>query len=173
MGLCVGSLDVKALYPSLAIDACAKIAHDRVLKSGIKFRDISKKWATVYLALNMKTHEIVRAELQHLIPTRRAKSGKPPTVLTIEVDQKNEKRNEEEREKGREETPGRWRWFSDPEKATEEETQRIMAKVVEVMIKACFESHMYKWGDTFRRQRSGGAIGLRATGALAKVTMDK
>ena len=121
MGLCVGSLDVKALYPSLAIDACAKIAHDRILKSGIEFRDISTKWATIYLALNMKTHEIVRADLQHLIPTRRAKSGKPPTVLTIEVDQKNRKRNEEQREKGQEETPGRWKWFSDPEKATLDE----------------------------------------------------
>ena len=48
-----------------------------------------------------------------------------------------------------------------------------MAKVVEIMINACFESHVYKWDNKIRRQKVGGAIGLRAMGALAKITMDQ
>ena len=47
-----------------------------------------------------------------------------------------------------------------------------MAKVVECMVNVCFESHIYRWNDTVKRQKKGGAIGLRATGSLAKVTMD-
>ena len=37
-GLCIGSLDVKALYPSLDVTTCARICHDRIIKSPIKLR---------------------------------------------------------------------------------------------------------------------------------------
>ena len=40
------------------------------------------------------------------------------------------------------------------------------------MIGACFNNHLYKWNSKILLQKKGGAIGLRATGALAKVTMD-
>ena len=52
------------------------------------------------------------------------------------------------------------------------EKKRLMANVLECMILACFENHIYKFGSEVRGQRAGGAIGLRATGSLAKVTMD-
>ena len=66
----------------------------------------------------------------------------------------------------------RWKWPSRKEKIRKEDSQRIVAKVIEVMINACFESHIYKWDNSIRRQKAGGAIGLRATGALANITMD-
>ena len=37
---------------------------------------------------------------------------------------------------------------------------------------ATFSNHFYKWKNAVRRQRKGGAIGLRATGSLARITMD-
>ena len=47
-----------------------------------------------------------------------------------------------------------------------------MAKVLEIMIETCFRNHIYKWDNQIRKQRNGGAIGLRATGSLSRVTMD-
>ena len=47
-----------------------------------------------------------------------------------------------------------------------------MAKVLEVMITTCFRTHIYRWNNEVRRQAKGGAIGLRATGSVARATMD-
>ena len=40
------------------------------------------------------------------------------------------------------------------------------------MVKTTFRTHHYKWRGEVRRQTKGGAIGLRATGSLARNTMD-
>ena len=48
-----------------------------------------------------------------------------------------------------------------------------MENVLEVMIAATFGCHVYKWGGKLYRQRKGGSIGLRLTGSISKVTMDK
>ena len=167
-GLCIGSLDVKALYPSLVIKHCAKITHDRIIRSGMKFDNVDLKWACIYIALNCQYHEVVRAGLHPFVPTRRTKSGRPPTVKTINVDEKNQKVKEKDQDWDKD----RWKWPK-VEQIRPEDSLRIMAKVVEVMINACFESHIYKWDITIRRQKVGGAIGGRATGALAKITMDQ
>ena len=58
-GICIGSLDVKALYPSLVISACAKICKEKFLESPAKFEDTDMKWASIYLALNMKGYQVI------------------------------------------------------------------------------------------------------------------
>ena len=40
-----------------------KIRHDRYLTSDLKLRDVDMKWATVYLALKIDSHEVVMAGL--------------------------------------------------------------------------------------------------------------
>ena len=91
-GLCIGSLDVKALYPSLAIEKCARICADRVMKSPIVFEDVDYHWASIYLALNMTREQVIREDLGMLVPRRRSNQGKDPTVLTIETDEKVDKK---------------------------------------------------------------------------------
>ena len=59
-GLCVGSLDVKALYPSLVIKECAKLCREVFLESPVELEDIDPRWAAIYVALNLKPHEIIR-----------------------------------------------------------------------------------------------------------------
>ena len=85
--------------------------------------------------------------------------GQPPTVRTVYTDE--------------DETSDRWQWHRRPNQYTEEDKREIMAKVLECMIGATFRNHYYKWNNQLRRQAKGGAIGLRATGSLAKTTMDK
>ena len=55
---------------------------------------------------------------------------------------------------------------------TEQEKRRILGKVVEVAVKTTFHTHFYQWGGKIYRQKKGGAIGLRATGTVAKVAME-
>ena len=50
-GLVVGSLDASALYPSLLIKKCTKVAAQRVAKSGIRFEGFNLEWACIYVAL--------------------------------------------------------------------------------------------------------------------------
>ena len=50
--------------------------------------DVSVRWATIYLSLNMEPHEIMRAGLQELVPKCTNKGGRPHSVLTITEDEK-------------------------------------------------------------------------------------
>ena len=55
---------------------------------------------------------------------------------------------------------------------TEEERREVVATVVGIATKVLFSNHLYTFGNKVYRQRSGGAIGLRATCAIARVTMN-
>ena len=54
----------------------------------------------------------------------------------------------------------------------EEERREIIATVVSIAVKELFSNHLYTFGDKTYRQTRGGAIGLRATCAIARVTMN-
>ena len=156
-GLCVGSLDVKALYPSLDINRCAQIIKERIQGTLMEFDGIDYTWASKYIALNMSRIEVIREDLQTLVPKKIAKTGSKPTVLTVDMDESKE----------------RWKFYKDPGKFNKEEKKRVMGKVCEILVKVTFGHHFYKWGDTVRRQASGGSIGLRGTGSVARTTMDR
>ena len=98
-GMCVGSLDVVALYQSLVIETCARICAEQLVKSQIKFEEIDLNWATIYCALNMAPEDVIREGLADLIPRRLTKGNKPPTDLTVETDL----------------VKNRWRWYKPPQ----------------------------------------------------------
>ena len=153
--LMVLSLDANALYPSLDIDRTSRIVAKRVVNSEIRFDEVNYKWAATYVALNMERLEVTRRGLHRVVPRKRATGGKDPTILTIGVDQKKE----------------RWKWNKMPDQYTPLEKRKIMEVVVEILIKATFDNHFYKWGQEIYRQLEGGAIGLRATGSVARAIM--
>ena len=55
--------------------------------------------------------------------------------------------------------------------ATEAEIKVLFSLALEVAVKACMENHTYSLSTDWRRQIGGGAIGLKLTGAIAKVFM--
>ena len=59
MGICVGSLDVKALYLSLVIKECAKIAKEKVIRSKLVVEEIDNKWALIYRALTNTRDQVI------------------------------------------------------------------------------------------------------------------
>ena len=46
-GFVVGSLDANALYPSLDVPSCCKIASQKVMESEVKFSDFDVEWAAI------------------------------------------------------------------------------------------------------------------------------
>ena len=59
-GLCVGSLDAEALYPSLDIEIGAELCKEKIIQSEMEFEGVDMRWATVYCALNMTQAQINR-----------------------------------------------------------------------------------------------------------------
>ena len=54
---------------------------------------------------------------------------------------------------------------------TEAEERLLIATVVEIGVKTVFRTHLYQFGGKIYHQQCGGPIGLRATGAIARVVM--
>ena len=48
----------------------------------------------------------------------------------------------------------------------------VLATIVEIMILTTFGNHFYRWEGENRQQMDGAAMGVRASGALARITMD-
>ena len=56
---------------------------------------------------------------------------------------------------------------------TPQERRDVVAKVVEIVIKAVMGNHVYTFAGKLYKQTKGGAIGLRLTGILARIRMDR
>ena len=91
----------------------------------------------------------------NIVPSRRCRTGPRPQVDNVSST-----------------SPESWKWHRDPSKYTMEDERRILGKLVEVAVRTTFETHFYQWGGKVFRQRRGGAIGLKATGSVAKVAME-
>ena len=87
-GIFLGSLDAKALYPSINTKHAAGLVANHVMETGLAFDGVDMRWATTYVALNMTQAEINRKGLQDVIPTKRARTGKRPTILTYYKEEK-------------------------------------------------------------------------------------
>ena len=48
-----------------------------------------------------------------------------------------------------------------------------MGKVIEILIKVVMRNHSYKFKNKTYKQRKGGAIGLRITGSVCRIVMDR
>ena len=56
---------------------------------------------------------------------------------------------------------------------TREERKKMVGKMLEVAIKATFKNHVYLYRNPLFRQAKGGVIGLRLTGVVARIVMDR
>ena len=64
------------------------------------------------------------------------------------------------------------KWYKPPEFYTNEEKSRVMAKVLQIMITTTFRTHHYKFNNKIYKQKTGGPMGLKATGYVRRVTTD-
>ena len=111
-----------------------------------------------YIALNWDGDKCRTSSLRRILPVRRARTGVRPGLrgagpLGPEVHDQEQ-------------------WKFPDVVITEEERREVIATVVAIAVKELFSNHLYTFGNKIYRQSSGGAIGLRATCAIARVTMN-
>ena len=88
----VGSLDVKALYPSLDQEGSARAVANFVKESPTEVKGIDWRSAQVFVASNMDEFELKREGLTSLVPRRCKKFGPRPGKTTHELGAKKYRR---------------------------------------------------------------------------------
>ena len=59
------------------------------------------------------------------------------------------------------------------ERAHKDEQRSLIAKTIEIAIRETFRNHCYRFDGQLYRQTRGGAIGLRLTGIVCRLVMDR
>ena len=151
--LCLIGNDVKALFPSIKSKNTGRIIREAVEKTTMEFEGFDQQKALAYIVMNRELTSDLE-ELEHLLPTR--KSGRTTKLKLSAID-----KNWNPQEKFE---------FKNIE-ITNQENKKIIARVVEIAVRALFENHAYRFGNEYFHQKEGGSIGDRWTGAAAEVVM--
>ena len=159
----LGSLDVKALYPSLDVDFTSKIVGEMFYKSGVNVASVNHKELGLYLALNMSPAELREKGLLDYCPERKSQPGKKPKGRKPNMTGCATDENEEKRFKP----------WKDPanKEPSEDIKKKMLAEGITIAVKVVMSNHLYIFNKEVRRQSKGGPIGLALTGDVANVFM--
>ena len=152
----IGSMDVKALYPSIDIDFAVEKCVEMVIKSDTKFEKVNAEELGLYLSLTISVEERRKLGIEKYC-ARRKRRGKNPTITGCGV-----KENEIER----------WECWLKPEcTPNDEEMKKMVAEALGVAMKTILKNHIFRFKEEIRKQSSGGAIGVKAAGDIASLFM--
>ena len=149
--------DAVALYPSLLKKTTAMIVRKEAMDSEIKWQGINYLEAARYVAINLEPWEVRSLGLERIVPRRRFRKGCKPGLTG--------------RENMSKYVEDEIRWEFPNLEATEQEKRILVAVCLEIGVRAVFDLHTYQFGGKLYLQSDGGPIGLRLTGACAKVVM--
>ena len=155
-GTVIGSLDVKALYPSLDLDHTIEIAAEEFRRSDVEIEGVNNEELGLYLSLN-RSEEYLRNKGVDVYCPKRKRRGPPPKITGSGVKTKKEERYEP------------WvRATQEPDK----DKQRVMiTEAIKIVMEVLMKNHIYEFKEELRKQKEGGAIGIDLTGELAKIYM--
>ena len=154
----IGSMDVKALYPSLDIEHSSKIIEKLIIESHVDF-DCDVQFMALHIAATNTQLEIDNYGLSDVIHTRKHKNGPRPLIISKSVTGTKLEREQ-------------WdSWILPVRTPTIQETKLMLAIVISQAVKLVMKSHVYTNSDVIRQQMFGGAIGIRATCEVAKLVM--
>ena len=129
-----------------------------MLETEIKFKNIDFKEAIRYIALNWTEKECRTSNIWKLLPWRSKKQGVRPGMTgegSLGPDQ------------GKKD---QWK-FPNLGRFTELEKKMVLAHVMRIAVLTMFRTHIYSFENRYFLQQAGGPIGLRATCAVARITM--
>ena len=152
----IGSMDVKALYPSIDIDFATEKCVEMLTKSSTSFENVNTDELGLYLALTVDQDELERTDLGKYSATRK-RTGKRPTITACGTKEKEEERWDP--------------WIKPKEKPEGEELKRTVAYALGVAMKTVLKNHIFRFKDEIRKQTNGGAIGVKAAGDIASLFM--
>ena len=147
------SMDVKSLYPSIK-KAVAKKAIEDILKN-TDLDILNTNWweAVKFVFVTVSQQEISDKGLSEVIPSRAKKAPR----LNIDCLQNNE--------------DDEIKWRRAPRLPSDNEKRTILALVLSVLVDFVMSNYIYKVGDTIHLQTDGGPMGLKLTGAIARMVM--
>ena len=145
--------DVKSLYPNLDGVNVAKVAGDAVRSTKIKFTGINFLMLSVYLLLVMGRSEMEKAGLGSCIPNRRKGDKSQARSLSANLNRNMDM------------------WDFQNVQYTEKKKVEMIAYMVQISVLVLISSTCYSFGGQIYRQLKGLGIGLRASAALARITM--
>ena len=164
----VGSLDVKALYPSIDQKEAAEMVGNLVLKSRLKISGIDFRAAQVYLASNLDMDGVKREGLKGLLPGRVSKKGVRPGPTTDELSV----RTGMIASGPSAPRTTKWRATNPMTDLNDNQRRFILSKVIKIAVLRVFQNHVYSFNGQVYLQLAGGPIGLRLTSMVARVVMD-
>ena len=111
-----------------------------------------------YIAANRSEIWCQQSNLRRVLPTRRNTGGVRPGPTGD--DAMGPHSNDE----------NLWR-FPEGVELSDDEKRKVVAEVVAIGVRTMFSTHVYTFGGQVFHQVIGGPIGLRSTGAIARVVM--
>ena len=154
----IGSMDVKALYPSLDIDHSSSIIENLIRNSQVNF-DVEVLDMALHIAATNTQLQIDKMGLTEVIHTRKHKNGPRPLIISKTVTGTETERELQDS------------WIPPIRTPTIEETKQMLALVISQAVTLVMRSHVYTNSDNIWKQLFGGAIGIRATCEVAKLVM--
>ena len=126
----VGSMDVKALYPSLDIGFTTEVVCEEFFNSEVKVENMDYAEVGLYLKLNRSDEYIRDSNLEEVCPKRKYKNGRPKITrngVTVDRDK-------------------RWKIWYEPEREPDELEKRLMLKEsLKIALETLMTNHTYKF----------------------------
>ena len=164
------SMDVKALYPSLRIDAAKRIVKNLILRvqeeERMTFHNIEWKEVGKYLAIMMTVEEQEEEGLTAVIPTRNVECnarGRKPGPAYWESD-----KIERVQQNGTKVKVNKWIEGNEPE---EDQKRRMLAEMMAKAVETSMRNHLYRFDGKNYKQEDGGPIGDELSQAVARMVM--
>ena len=147
------SMDVKSLYPSITKAIAKKAIEDILLNTDLTILNINWWEAVKYVFVTVSRQEISDKGLSDVTPSCVKKAPR----LNVNCLQNNEDDDS--------------KWLRASRLPDENEKKKILGLVLATLVDFVMSNHVYKVGDNIHLQTDGGPMGLKLTGAIARVVM--
>ena len=145
--------DVVALYPNLDPTCVAKITANAVKNTKVQFKGINYYYLIVYIFLVLGVSEMNKMGLSNCIPKK--KKRKDNNIKSLAAENNRDLEN----------------WEFEHIALNRDLKVQLISTVVQIMVLLLTSTTCYKFAGRLFRQVGGLGIGLRASAALARVTM--
>ncbi|KAJ8028681.1 hypothetical protein HOLleu_30990 [Holothuria leucospilota] len=154
----IGSMDVKALYPSIDIDLATEKTCELLEMSDIKFEGVNPIELGLFLkVIELESNIVLPSIFTPFCPTRTSNRGRKPTLVG-NISKPNEKI--------------RWSNWEKPKHIPNYITLRKMVIFsLKYTMKYVLNNHICQYDNQLFKQKEGGAIGVSLAGDVAQTFM--
>ena len=153
----IGSMDVKALCPSILKAMAARAARDAVNKTKLEWKNIDVTTLIRYVAVKIDREAIIKEHLDDVVPL-------PKGTTTL-------KSFANPRGKEAMRTFRASQFYPTKRLPSKSEVTKIIGLMIADCIDTCMDNHYYTIGGHIRKQTQGGSIGSDLTGESARIYM--